>query len=307
VSAVRDSALPRDHDVTIYDEDSHLVDELTEFVTDGLALGEAVVLVATPAHRAALAGSLESAGCSLHDAVAGGQLHLTDAAETLASFLRDGRPDPDLFFETVGGLLEHVARTGRPVRVFGEMVALLWDAGNVLAAIELEGLWNDLGRELPFSLFCAYPTQSVSGSEHSDALREVCQLHSAVIHPHHEHSRQFPADIAAPAAARRFVVETLQRQGYDPDVIDDAALVVTELATNAVMHAQAPFTVAVSAEHGRPVRISVTDASATMPVQRHDGPMAQSGRGVFMVATVSNCWGTELTDDGKVVWAELHR
>jgi hypothetical protein len=43
------------------------------------------------------------------------------------------------------------------VRVFGEMVSLLWDAGLIDAAVELEVLWNELGVQYPFSLLCAYP------------------------------------------------------------------------------------------------------------------------------------------------------
>src|SRR3954469_11758317 len=111
--APRESVLPHDHEVTIYDADVDLVDELTEFVTDGLALGDAVVLVATPEHLTALAESLAEAGCSMSDAVAREQLYIADAATTMATFLRDGRVDADLFFASIGGLLERVGRSGR--------------------------------------------------------------------------------------------------------------------------------------------------------------------------------------------------
>ena len=49
------------------------------------------------------------------------------------------------------------AKAEQPVCVFGEMVWLLWDAGQVNAAIEVETLWNELGHQYPFSLLCAYP------------------------------------------------------------------------------------------------------------------------------------------------------
>jgi anti-sigma regulatory factor (Ser/Thr protein kinase) len=317
VSAVRDSALPRDHDVTIYDEDSHLVDELTEFVTDGLALGEAVVLVATPAHRAALAGSLESAGCSLHDAVAGGQLHLTDAAETLASFLRDGRPDPDLFFETVGGLLEHVARTGRPVRVFGEMVALLWDAGDVQAAIDLELLWNRLARVQRFSLLCAYSTSSLSGPDDLTALRGVCDAHSEVLAPASydacdvgtitptgtDETRIFMSTPPAIRAVRHLVTDTLRAWGQDA-LVPDAELLVSELATNAVRHASSPFRASVS-RTGATIRIAVEDLGSTEPQLRPADLERLGGRGVALVDAVSLAWGVDPAPLGKVVWCEL--
>ena len=63
---------------------------------------------------------------------------------------------------------------GRPVRIFGEMVALLWERGLVLAAIELETYWNDLARKLPFDLFCAYPSEAVMADENQPGLADIC-------------------------------------------------------------------------------------------------------------------------------------
>jgi hypothetical protein len=61
------------------------------------------------------------------------------------------------------------------------MVSLLWDAGLVSAAIEVEAMWNELGGQYPFSLLCAYPAQPVSCAHHLDALTEVCRAHTHVI------------------------------------------------------------------------------------------------------------------------------
>jgi hypothetical protein len=52
-------------------------------------------------------------------------------------------------------MLRQAAEAGRPVRVFGEMVSLLWDAGLIDAAIEVEAMWNELGARYPFSLLAA--------------------------------------------------------------------------------------------------------------------------------------------------------
>jgi hypothetical protein len=67
------------------------------------------------------------------------------------------------------------------VRAFGEMVSLLWDGNQVSAAIELEAMWNELGSQYPFSLYCGYPTRSVSGPTHRDALAQVCHLHTTAV------------------------------------------------------------------------------------------------------------------------------
>jgi len=64
--------------------------------------------------------------------------------------------------------------------VFSEMVALLWDSGQVNSAIEVEAMWNEMVAQYPFSLLCGYPVRSVSGDHHQDSLAEVCRVHSSV-------------------------------------------------------------------------------------------------------------------------------
>jgi hypothetical protein len=77
-------------------------------------------------------------------------------------------------------MLRQAAKAGRPVRVFGEMVSLLWDAGLIDAAVEVEAMWNELGVQYPFSLLCAYPAQAAAGARQRDALTEVCYAHTQV-------------------------------------------------------------------------------------------------------------------------------
>jgi anti-sigma regulatory factor (Ser/Thr protein kinase) len=317
MSALRESASPRDHDVTIYDVDADLIDELTEFVTDGLALGESVVLVATPPHRTALVESLVSAGCSVSDAVARDQLHMADAAETMATFLRDGCPDAELFFASVGGLLERVGRSGRPVRVFGEMVSLLWDAGSVQAAIELESLWNRLARVQRFSLLCAYSTASLVDPGDLTTVRAVCDVHSEVLAPvsyeagedtaitptGNDETRVFVSTPPAIRAVRHLVTDTLRAWGHDA-LVPDAALLVSELATNAVRHASSPFRATVSRSDST-VRIAVEDLGSTEPQLRPADLERLGGRGVALVDAVSMSWGVDPAPLGKVVWCEL--
>ena len=89
-------------------------------------------------------------------------------------------PDPAGFWQAISPLLRQAAKTGQPVRVFGEMVSLLWDAGLIDAAVELEVLWNELGVQYPFSLLCAHPGQPAARAHQLDALTEVCHAHTQV-------------------------------------------------------------------------------------------------------------------------------
>src|SRR5579871_1743348 len=146
---------PVDHDVVLYDADEDLAEALRGYVAEGLERGEAVVVVATPDHANALEGALIASGADPAESRSAGSLVCMDAGELLSRFMCDGRPDAREFEAVVGGIVR-AAGAGRPVRVYGEMVAVLWDAGNVLAAIELEDLWNRLARSVPFSLLCGY-------------------------------------------------------------------------------------------------------------------------------------------------------
>ncbi len=70
----------------------------------------------------------------------------------------------------------------RRVRIFGEMVALLWEQGNQTAALRLEALWNELRSTThPFSLLCAYPMSLFVGPERAELFTQMCELHSQVI------------------------------------------------------------------------------------------------------------------------------
>jgi anti-sigma regulatory factor (Ser/Thr protein kinase) len=307
-----------DHIVHFYEHDSELVRTVAGYLADGLRTGAVAIAIATEAHRREFEAELTAAGIDVAQASREGTLVSLDAAATMAGFMPAGEIDGDTFRRVIGNVLREGAQTGRPVRAFGEMVSLLWEAGDVLGAIELERSWNDLGCELDFSLLCAYRRASVSSVKHAQALRQVCHLHSRVSEPPNgceEHvpmwpatgtqvSGQFPAELDAPAAARHFLAEALRRWGHRGSLLHDAELVVSELATNAVVHARSPFSV-VARSDGSGVRVSVRDASQFELKLRDRGPTAISGRGLPLVAAVARDCGVEVTAHGKTVWAEL--
>ena len=164
-----------------YERDADLLVRAGEYLSDTARAGAVAIVIATEAHRDAFEARLRDAGVDAAAARDEGTLVWLDAAATLARFMRDGHVDRDAFFDVVGSVVMAAAATGRPVRAYGEMVGLLWEAGDVMAVIELETHWNDLAAAIPFSLYCAYRSDSVSGPEHADAFARVCQLHSSVV------------------------------------------------------------------------------------------------------------------------------
>lgn len=306
-----------DHVVQFYgDAEQELVPVVAAFLGEALESGDAAVVVATAAHRQALTRALAER-VDVGAAGDAGRFVVADAEETLASILVDGAPERGRFLEVVGGLVTAAAEGGRGVRVFGEMVGLLWDRGDVPSAIALEDLWNHLRRLQPFSLFCGYSLHSLVTEGDLASFAHVCRQHTRVVpaatagapldpspgEPSFERSLLLAPTRPAPAAARQFVDETLCSWRLDA-LSADAQLVVSELATNSVVHGRSPVLVSLSLGE-RAVRIAVTDSSGALPEMRVASLEATSGRGVIVVDGLARRWGYRRVGGGKVVWADL--
>jgi signal transduction histidine kinase/ActR/RegA family two-component response regulator len=170
-----------EHFVQFYETDLFLLNSVGGFIGAGLRAADACIAVATKAHRDGLDARLQAYGVDVAAASASGQYVSLDAAETLAEFMVDGSPDPVRFAGVIGGIIARAAEGRSRVRVFGEMVALLWAEENRTAAIRLEELWNDLHAAHPFVLFCAYPMNGFGGRALAEPLGDVCAAHSRVI------------------------------------------------------------------------------------------------------------------------------
>ena len=319
----RSGAAPsRDHAVLFYDDAAHDVDRLAEYAAEGLTRGEAVVAVLTPSHADALGGALRERGFEPEVARADGRLVLLDAASTLRTFVVDGTPDGSLLAAGVGALVRELASGGRPVRTAGEMVALLWADGHMSGALALEAAWNELADELGFALLCPYPS-TVLATGDLDHVGRLCALHSEVTAPEgyasgptgfdgngHVTTEVFVPAPAAVGAARRMVAGAMAdwstTRGERPDdlLVADACLVASEMAANAVTHAQSAFEVAVTCAEGA-VRITVSDNGPGAAEALAFEPLDVGGRGLAIVSDVADRWGCDAVPGGKVVWAEL--
>jgi sigma-B regulation protein RsbU (phosphoserine phosphatase) len=120
---------------------------------------------------------------------------------------------------------------------------------------------------------------------------------------------KLPPEHSSPARARRFVEDALH-DSCSPDVIEAATLLVSELATNVVVHAGTPMWVSVHPVRGG-VRVEVADGARNLPVvdlrtaRREPPGFAQSGRGLVLVDRMARRWGVERHHTGKAVWFEL--
>src|SRR5579859_7781198 len=302
-----------EHIVQFYGDDGELGSAVAEHLARGIRPGGAAVVIATEAHRTMFEAELGRVGVDVAEAIDRGALVLLDAAATLSRFMAGGEIAPSAFKRTIGQVLDRAAARGGPVHLYGEMVALLWDEGDVLGAIKLEELWNDLGRDRPFSLMCGYAEASVAGDP--EGAEHVCCLHTSVLSsqasrraatagPEVERATELPLRPDAPLVARRLLAEAMAECGHTKEMLDQATLVISELVTNAVIHARTPVAVAIRSDSTR-VRVAVHDFDPTAPVETERGPSTGLGMGLYLVDSLAVDWGIQPTADGKTIWAEL--
>jgi anti-sigma regulatory factor (Ser/Thr protein kinase) len=116
-------------------------------------------------------------------------------------------------------------------------------------------------------------------------------------------SRSFDADPASVREARSFVASAAAELDVD-DLAWVLQQVVSELATNAVIHARTPFTLTLSGGPTR-VRVEVHDTSARRIQKRDYDADATTGRGMQLVQAFARDWGVDTDPDGKTIWVEL--
>ena len=122
----------------------------------------------------------------------------------------------------------------------------------------------------------------------------------------HEARTSLPAELASAGAARRFVGATLRQWECD-FLTDSALLLVSELVTNAVLHARSRLDVVLRLHTDR-LRVEVHDESPATPTRKHYSIHAGTGRGLMLVEQLAHEWGVEeLRGNGKRVWFELDR
>ncbi len=125
--------------------------------------------------------------------------------------------------------------------------------------------------------------------------------------PLNKEALPLPADPQSVRRARAWVGEVLERLGRD-DLVEPAALGVSELVTNAILHAESPITVRVRGTRAHP-RVEVRDNSQRPPainteMTDEEHLLSTIGRGLGLVALFSSTWGSEMAPDGKTVWFE---
>ena len=170
---------PTNHFVEFYVDDRSLIDSVRKFVSVGISEGDAAIVIAGGPHRESLEEELDRI-IDLQAATDHGLYVSLDADETLSRFMVEGLPDAARFDRVIGDLIARVSGDGGSVRVFGEMVSLLWARGDTAAALRLEDLWNRCTKSHRFRLFCAYPAAAFNEDD-LHPLGAIWDRHSQIV------------------------------------------------------------------------------------------------------------------------------
>lgn len=179
------------HEIVQGSDAAELVRSVCDFVRSGLVRSVtehdpypgAAVVIATPTHWHDLEHCLVEAGVDVPGHLATGRLTVLDADQTLPKLLHggpscvDGTALRQLFLPSLRATHEawgHIA-------TYGEMTALLWERGEVVAALELEQEWNSLTDESTFSVCCRYPQEDPRPRADQTQWAELDALHTGLI------------------------------------------------------------------------------------------------------------------------------
>ena len=161
---------PRGHTVQLYRDERCLIDTITTFIKVGLYLNETVLVIVTAQHRKELATTLTG------DELRNDKLRFVDAAAFLRVIMVEDWPNESQFMQGMATILGQAGETGQ-IRVFDELVAVLYAEGKAATAMQLEVLWNILLTKLHFSLLCAYPLDAMFEKADEGTRTRVIQLH----------------------------------------------------------------------------------------------------------------------------------
>ena len=118
-------------------------------------------------------------------------------------------------------------------------------------------------------------------------------------------SLPIPPESAAIRTARHFTAEFLRAHGLET-LTETVVLLVSELVTNAILHGGPGAELRLVIDSSG-VRAEVKDTNVAPPAVKHYSELATTGRGMLIVESLAEAWGTQVQPDGKVVWFEVAR
>ena len=174
-----------EHAVQLYSNDEFLSEVLNQRIGRALLVEELVLVITSATRAKRLEQKLATEGLDVAGASLQGRYVWLDARQTLDKLECDGALDESCFHSQIGKVLKRMSGLlcGRSTRVsvFSGMAALLWAQGRANEAIQLERLWNEMAKEYPLALLCAYPASVFNDANRFGSFLEMCNEHIQVV------------------------------------------------------------------------------------------------------------------------------
>jgi hypothetical protein len=173
-----------DHIVQLYQDQDFLGRAVCRFGVAALANEESFILLSTLPHWKAWRPRFEAQGVDVEAACERGQMTVFDAEELLSRFIRDGMPHPPTFLGLVGDAIGRARAGGRypRVRLWGEMVNILWERGNVAASMKVENLYDQhVAKKTGVSTVCAFLMDNFDSDIQARMLPRLAANHTHLI------------------------------------------------------------------------------------------------------------------------------
>lgn len=158
------------HIVAYYSSPDSLINSLERYIVAAMEADEDCIIITEPSTVKLL--KKKFADIPLEKIT--GTYRLFNGSSLLDDFMVNNMPDKKKFIKKFNSLIK-LTRTNRPIRIYGDMVAMLCRMGNERAAIALEQIWNDLAKDHKFSLYCAYPSSLFKS--HEEVVDRVNSTH----------------------------------------------------------------------------------------------------------------------------------
>src|SRR5262245_5863659 len=158
-----ETAAPAFHAVRFYETPESICQAAAEFIAEAIAANQPALVIIRSERRALLLGDLHERGLDVDALLSAGDLLVLDARETLAVLMVDGQPSASVLDEQAALMFERLCHGRRDCTIwaYGEMVDLLWESGNPVAAMLMEILWNRLAASWKLCILCGYSVRNV--------------------------------------------------------------------------------------------------------------------------------------------------
>jgi hypothetical protein len=167
------------HVVQFFDTLESRAAAVARFLQSRALRGDRLLVVVKPEHWVNIRRELDVSGFATAAAETNGRLIVRDVSALLRSMIRHGDPDAAAFESSIGALVRTLS-SGHPLSIYGEMVDVLGERGELDAAVALESLWNALASQVPFTLMCGYASAHFVSAPAGARLRQVCEAHGRV-------------------------------------------------------------------------------------------------------------------------------